>query len=169
MIGVAHDISGRKQAEESLRESERRLTLALEAAGAGVWEWEIASNRTIWTEQNARLFGYSPGIDQPSFENWAAAIHPEDRALTLAKVEAAVREGRDLEMEYRLRRRDGTIRWVHDTAKILLDDRGQPQRMLGIILDITQQRQAEAALRQSEERFRRVLRARPDRHGNHLD
>ena len=92
----------------------------------------------------------------PRFQNWLAAVHPEDRQAVTAEIERVIEQRREFLMEYRVQWPDGTIRWIRDAGKLLLDEQGRPLRMLGILLDITERKRAEKALEQEAIR-RRIL------------
>ena len=155
-VAVKENITDRKRAEAALQDSEQRLRLALKAASAGVWEWDIATNRTVWTDENARILGYIPGEVEATADNWLAAIHPADREAVAAEVERALLQKPEFLMEYRIQWPDGTIRWIRDAGKLHLDNQGRPQRMLGILIDITERKQVEKALEEEATR-RRIL------------
>ncbi len=154
------EIDERQRVEDALRDSENRLHLALEVADAGAWEWNVRTNVTTWSIEMFRLFGLQPINKQSIFEDWAERLHPDDQRRVLASVQENFARKIDLATkDYRIVRADGEIRWVSDTAKIFYDSAGQPERMVGINIDITQRKQAEEELRESETRLRLALRA----------
>jgi PAS domain S-box-containing protein len=138
----------RQQTELELRKSEERLSLALKAAKAGIWQWRITDNQAFWSDENFRLLGYEPGCCQPCYENWFNAVHPDDRALTEQHIVEALETRIDLNCEFRVVLPDGTIRWLADIGKITYDQQNTPTGMIGIQIDITEQKQAEARLQQ---------------------
>jgi len=156
--GIATDITERKRVQETLRDSEARLNLAQQAAGAGVWDWDIRSGRMNWSEEYYRLLGLKPDERQPSRENWLLSVHPDDRTRVQGSVEDALKEKRELAMEFRITRPDGEIRWLIRRGRTFADHDGQPVRMLGITMDITDRKRAELLLAGEKRLFEMMAR-----------
>jgi PAS domain S-box-containing protein len=162
--GTLSDITERKGAEERLRESEAALRRAQQVAHVGSWVWHVEENRVEWSEELMRVFG----LDQAALSGdmslvIAAAVHPEDREAVARANEALLREQRPLPMEYRILRSDGQVRtlWA-EAGDLILDDAGRPAVVTGIVQDITEHKQAEKSLRESEERYRAVIHSASD-------
>ncbi|HWJ19122.1 MAG TPA: PAS domain-containing protein, partial [Geobacterales bacterium] len=154
LVGTVQDITGRKQAEATLRESEERIRIAQQAARIGTFEWNIETGVNTWTLELEALYGLPPGAfgrTQPAFES---LVHPEDRAGTIRLVEQAMASGELTTGEWRVQWPDGSIHWLSGRWQVFKDSSGKPLRMTGINLDITDRKQAEEALRQSEMRYR---------------
>ena len=133
----------RQRADLALRESEERMTLAAEAAGFGVWVWNLARNRVWGSESWRGLFGFVPGQDV-SFEEVIQRIHPDDRELVKRGVQRAMEEGGDYVGELRVVLPDGTQRWISARGRARADANGKPARMMGAAVDITETKRAEA-------------------------
>jgi PAS domain S-box-containing protein len=159
VISVVQDISARKHAEAELKESETRLRLAREAAGFGIWDWDLVTGAGMWSPDQWRLWGMQPRPGAPSIDEWEAAIHNEDRAQQAAAREAVFAgKSREVEHEFRVVWPDGQVRWLLVKATLLRNPHGHLVRIAGITLDVTPSRQAEADLR----RLSAELRARMD-------
>ncbi|MBW4600748.1 MAG: PAS domain S-box protein [Calothrix sp. FI2-JRJ7] len=150
-VALVSDITQRKQAEESLRQSEERLRIAQKAANAGVWDWDIVANQVTWSEEYYRLYGLERATTQPSYENWLKAIVEQDRERADQAARKALAQRTDLNVEFRILHPTQGERWLTAIGQTFYNDNGQPKRMTGIALDITERKQAEQALRQSEE------------------
>jgi diguanylate cyclase (GGDEF)-like protein/PAS domain S-box-containing protein len=141
---LATNITPLKQAEEALRESQRRLSNAMRATSVGVWEWDLRTNRAYWSDENYRVLGWKPGEIEARYENWASCLHPEDRPAAEAKVAEAVNGGGSLNIEFRVIWPDGSIHWINDIGDVLVgDNTGQPLGMYGIQMDVTERKQLE--------------------------
>ncbi len=144
---VARDVTEAKRVQRALRESEERLRLAIEAACLGTWETNYRTGKLLWSARQEELMGYAPGTFPGTWEAFQALVHPEDRAqLEAARQEALGAEGR-YQTELRFVLRDGRVRWGYVRGQLLRGPDGQPERMLGIELDVTERRQAEEAVR----------------------
>ncbi|MFL6416418.1 MAG: PAS domain S-box protein [Bryobacteraceae bacterium] len=151
---IIKDGTEHKRTQEALEKSERRLRVALHAARMGTWDWEIRPNKDTLDESLRSLFGLQPHDGVITIEEFYALVHPDDRANVVAAFDQTRTEGIHLNTEFRVIRPDGTERWLLDQGDVLLDEHGQPERLTGACVDITERKQAEQALRESEERFR---------------
>ena len=161
-MGLVEDITERKRAEEALRESERRQRLALQIGKIGAFELELGSSRGTWTTEFAEIWGIPSGFvgDFGSFFSWEL-VHPEDRARIQEAFAQLARSGEPGEAEFRLNRPDGVMQWVRARGLVIADTAAGSLRVVGVIMDITEQKRTEEALRQSEERFRVALEDSP--------
>ncbi|WP_225914071.1 PAS domain S-box protein [Leptolyngbya ohadii] len=145
-VGVMTDITSRKQGEASLRQSEARLRLAQNASTSGVWDWDVKKNILFWSPEYYQLYELDPSIE-PNYENWLGCIYPDDREKANQQILQALEGASDLRVEFRVMR-STEIRWFAGIGQVLRDEAGQPTRMIGITIDITQQKQTEIALQQ---------------------
>jgi len=156
ILVLATDITDRKQAEDALRQSQMRLHLALDAAHSGAWEWDLRTNANIWSEELWKLYGLEPDSREPSYETWLSIVHPEDRAEVERTVREAARTGITLNAEWRVAGSAGDVRWLMSRGQPLRGDNGEVVRFLGIVVDITERKRAEEALRAAQERYRLI-------------
>jgi diguanylate cyclase (GGDEF)-like protein/PAS domain S-box-containing protein len=141
---------------ESQAQTERlaeRFALAAEAAGMGVWEWDLRNNLTLWDDQMYRLYGRAPSEIAVSYSSWADSLYADDRWRTEQEIAAAVGGASNFDAEFRIVLPNGSIRHLKSAAKVQCDAAGRPLRMAGINVDITRQKDAESALQQSERNF----------------
>jgi len=134
--------------ESALRESETRLQLAREAAGFGVWDWDLATNAVVWSDEQWRLHGREPQPGGGATEMWNASLHPEDGKRVRTEVAAALADPtRPIDSEYRVVLPDGTVRWLLAKGTVVRGAGGEAIRMVGLNMDVTARRETEATLR----------------------
>jgi len=147
--GTATDIHEQKLAQEALRESEARLALAQQAASVGFFDWDILADTSVWTEQTHVIYGVALG--EASFRMWAEHVHPDDLPRVLRGLEKLYRkQRREMDADYRIVRPDGEVRWITNRGIVLYNESGQPVRMVGACVDITERKRAEEAVQRSE-------------------
>jgi PAS domain S-box-containing protein len=136
----------RKQAEESLRQSEDRLRMAIESAQLGTWDWNLATNKLMWDAGCRAMFGVSPEIEA-NIDLFFERLHPADHDRLQRAIQWSCNpaSGGNYEIEYRITRaHDGQERWISAKGQVYFDGRNMPQRFIGTVLDITAQKQVEA-------------------------
>ena len=150
MLGTHIDITAQKETEERLQRSEERLRLALAGAHLGAYHWDLATDEVVWSDTFRAIFGLPPEAP-PSYATWLACLHPRDRAGVEDEDREARATGDDYAKEYRIRRSDGTERWISDLGRFYIDAQGLAQRLEGIVADITARKRAELALRRYQQ------------------
>jgi PAS domain S-box-containing protein len=143
----------------ALADALSRLKTATEAAELGLWEWDLTDNSAIWDARSFDIFGMP--ADQrrtaPDIAEWLARVHPEDRPGTEARIAQDLERMGRFRHGYRILLPDGGVRHILATGKVVRDGQGRPRRMVGFIQDVTEAREAELALRRSEERLESIL------------
>lgn len=142
--------------------NEQRLASAQALANLGSYDWHIPSDTNTWSDELYRIYGHKPGAFNASYERFLAMIHPEDRERIVGVHTQAMQDFQPYRMEERIIRPDGEIRILDSSGMVVLDEQGRPERMVGICLDVTEQRRAAVALHHSEERFRTLIESAPD-------
>lgn len=157
---LASEQASRRQTEATKAELQTytdRLTLALEAAKMGWWDWDLSTNRLYWTPQHETIFGYEPGQSEHPYTDWASRVHPDDLRTVEAQLQTALEQHDDFDAQHRLQLPTGETRWVDVFGHGEYDAIGNPVRMVGVIQDITSRKSAEGTLRQSEEMAKQQL------------
>ena len=145
------DLTAQHRAEQAARALQERLHLAQRAARIGSWDWNLETGQTTWSPELYELVGRSPESTPPTPEAWFALIHPEDRTLATEHVLRSIELGQEIESEFRIVGADGRTRWLLVRADIIHDEAGNAVRMVGLNMDITARKEAEAVLRASNE------------------
>ncbi len=149
---VTRDVTEQRRAEELLRESEQRLTLASTSGEVGVWDLDLIADQAWRSLQHDRIFGY-----ESLLPNWGAAVFsdhvfPEDRELVQRRLEEAFQNGH-LEFECRIIRADQAMRWISEKGEVVRNEQGQPIRMMGVVTDVTERKRAEEEKRKFMDRL----------------
>jgi PAS domain S-box-containing protein len=130
---------------EDLRESETRVVLAADSANVGFWSWDFDTGLIWATQKTLEIYGFSPN-EKMTFDKFLGVVHPDDRDRVGNDARRAFQEAPDFRAEYRIVLPDKSIRWISAQAKAKSKPTGEPRRMLGVSLDITQRRQNESEM-----------------------
>jgi PAS domain S-box-containing protein len=139
---------------EALAESEARLHRSLAASRAGIWEWDLASGDLLWSDETWWLSGMEPSGEPPSLASWLQTIHPEDRERVSVTIGESVKHEVAAVIDYRVVMRDGAVRWLSARGSPHFDGDGGLVGYIGAVIDVTEQKTMEQALRESEARYR---------------
>ncbi|MEG5065172.1 PAS domain S-box protein [Microcoleus sp. B3-A4] len=144
----------RSRAEEQLRESEAHLQLAVKIGRMGTWDWDMQTNALHWSEGHFTILGLKPNECEPAYKVWASRVHPDDLAEAEAKLQQGIADKKEYHHEYRLRWPDGSIHWVEARGQFTYDALEHPKHSIGVVIDITQRKQAEQEREQLLDRER---------------
>ncbi|HEV8653466.1 MAG TPA: PAS domain-containing protein [Actinomycetes bacterium] len=137
---VVTDITGRKAAERALSDSEARLRLALDAARMGTFDWDLRTGALRWNPNHARIFGVELEAFSGTYPGFTERIHPDDVEAVDAAIARAIEAAGSFEVEYRIARPDGAVRWALSLGQVVLDETGEPAQVTGTTLDTTESR-----------------------------
>ncbi|MEO5888444.1 MAG: PAS domain S-box protein [Anaerolineales bacterium] len=162
-LGMMVDITDRKQAEEALRQSENRYSLASKATNDVIWEWDQETNQLFWNENAQSVFGY-PAEEIGSYETWwEDHIHVDDRERVLSKLSVLIAGDQAIWTdEYRFLRKDSSYAFIIDRAYVERHASGKPLRVIGAMTDITSRKEAEDALRDREQHLNAIIENEPE-------
>ncbi|WP_022664353.1 PAS domain S-box protein [Desulfospira joergensenii] len=149
-VEFTRDITRRKLAEKKFQDMAKRLDLATRGTGLGIWDWDIKARKLTWDERMYQLYGVKKETFSNAYEVWRNGLHPEDREENDRITEAAGRGEREYDTEFRIIWPDGTIRFIRALGRVIWDSKGQPARMIGINYDITEKKEMEARVQQSQ-------------------
>ncbi len=162
--GIHLDITGRKQleqaqarAQQEIRDQQQALDHAQALAHLGSWEWDIVTGAERWSDEQFRVFGYAPNQITPTYDLFLRALHPDDLPRVREAVDAALHRRVSYNIDCRIIRPSGEVRHVNCRGLVHRNVDGQPIRMTGTVLDMTDSKQAESALRASEAQIRSIF------------
>ena len=155
-VGTTIDTTERIQAEEKLRRSEANLAEGQRLSHTGSWAWNVATGECFWSLEHFRIFGLDPETFEPNVENTQRLIHPDDLPLVQQTLDRAIRERKDFEVEYRLIRSDGSIRYHRGIGQPIVKETGELE-FTGSVIDITERKQAEEAALKAHQQVEMIL------------
>ncbi|MBU6400537.1 MAG: PAS domain S-box protein [Verrucomicrobia bacterium] len=168
-LAVARALEGKKlreekrRADQALRDSEGFLEQAQEVAHIGSWISDLAPEAPlVWSREVFHIFGLSETEFDGTVASFLARVHPDDLEAVRQASRLATERSTDYEIEHRIIRPDGDVRWVHEKARVLRDAGGRPVRMLGVVQDITERKAAEALLAEERNLLRTLINTHPD-------
>ncbi len=160
-VGASLDITDRKRVEESLRDKQHQLKLVLRDANIGLWNWNLKTDRVDYSREWKTQLGYKDNEIGDPLNEWLKRLHPDDLGPTLRKHREFIADPwPNFEVEFRLRHKDGSWRWILSRATLLHDTSGEPARLMGIHVDVTERKQTEEALRQARDELERRVQER---------
>ncbi len=169
LYGTAQDvterqaaINERQQAEEELQRSETLLATAQKIAHLGSWEWYLGSEKQIWSAETFRIFGLNPAESVPTQAAFLQMLYPEDRPVLQRHLLQAIANKNPFNLEYRIVRPDGSLRYLESRAEVAYDTQGKSIRLYGAILDITERKESELEITKNRDLLKAIFNESPD-------
>jgi len=156
IAGVTSDVTERRRQHSELVEYAQRLERAQLVGNLGFWQIDLADRNMLWSEQLRRIFDLPPSRAPGNYEEFFGRVHPEDRDAVQSHIGSALENGCSYDFDHRIVRGDGEVRHIHEQGSVERDNRGRPQRLVGIGQDITARKQIELQLKENELRLRQI-------------
>ena len=145
----------------NIRVSEQRLKRSQEFANIGTWDWDIETGNLFWSDRIWPHFGYKKEITETSYDNFLAAVHPEDRKMLTEAIANCVEKGDVYDIEHRVVWPDGSIHWLHESGDVVRNRVGEPQHMLGVVQDITALKEADIRQKGNNNILEMIVKGKP--------
>ena len=155
---LREQLTERRRAEEELRRSEAYLAEGQRISHTGSWGWNVATGELFWSQEHFRIFGFDSETTKPSYPMFLEKIHPKDRPLVEQTVDRAVRERSDLEIDYQIVLTDGSTKYLQSLGHPVIRESGDLVEFIGTVMDVTERKQAEEALRDAQAELAHVTR-----------
>ncbi|MEE4384127.1 MAG: ATP-binding protein [Pseudomonadales bacterium] len=150
-VSTGFDVSLARTREHQLRDTLESLNEATKAGGVGLWDWDLLTDEVRYSDEWKAQLGYAPGEIEHVFEEWRSRVHPDDLAPTLERIDAKIRNPEaPYRVVFRMQHKEGTYRWILAQASVVTDDSGNPVRMRGSHIDITDRKRLEDRVAESE-------------------
>ncbi|HPF17745.1 MAG TPA: PAS domain-containing protein, partial [Thermotogota bacterium] len=163
MAGSHSDITERKNMEKRLKDNKIRLELAMDAGEHGFWDWDLINNQTYFSPAYYTMLGYDDQELPMNLDTFMQLIHPEDAKIKMPIIKKSIQEGNPYEIEFRLKCKDGSYKWISGKGKTYFnDDTGQANRAVGVHIDIHDRKLTEEKLKTSEQNFNRFFQTMDD-------
>jgi len=160
-LGIAHDITKRKESETKLRLLTERLSLATSVGAIGVWEWEVSTGSMTWDDTISGIYGFRLSPDDP-YGQWSRAVLPEDLPLAEGALQKTMDRKTRETVDFRIRRADGAIRHLSAAEGVVLDENGNVSKIIGVNIDVTDRKKAEDDLKRAKEEAEAANRAKSE-------
>ncbi|HTG01427.1 MAG TPA: PAS domain S-box protein, partial [Nitrospirota bacterium] len=162
ILNLCRDITERKRAEEALREHQEQLDMALQSAHMGVWRHEIKEERHYFDKVTCQILGIDASIFSGKSEDFFKVIHPEDREKVKATIGQTIAQNVPLKIIFRVVWPEGSLHYISSRGRLVCDDAGQPQRLNGILWDVTERLTSEIELQEKETKYRLLFESAKD-------
>jgi PAS domain S-box-containing protein len=161
VVCILQDITESKRSAEALRASEERFRLAAQAGKMYAYEWDVATDKVMRSEEHVNVLGFSDHAKHLTRQELLSSVHPDDRALFIGSVDQLTSQNPTTQISYRVLRPDGSVVWLEKNARAFFDEQGRMLRVIGMVADITERKRVESALEKSEEKFSKAFRQSP--------
>lgn len=161
-LAIIEDITRRKLAEEALQVANERLELATRVSNVGVWDFDVVKETTFWDDKIYEIYGLDPHEHPPSLHTFLQMVHPDDQEYMNRVLEGINTKEGKYDIEYRIIRPDGTVRWISATGEVFKDSQGKPVRMVGVNHDITSRKLSEEELYASKKMLETAIESMTD-------
>jgi PAS domain S-box-containing protein len=156
LCGISTDITDYKRTEEALLEYKNKLDLALYAANMGIWDWDVDTGKIDWSGEHASLFGIPIEDFGGTIDDVQDMVHPDDREQGMIAFRQTIETEADFDNTYRVVWPDGSIHWLNSYGKLIRDDLGNPQRIIGTTQEVTERIQTEEELKRANDIINRT-------------